>query len=235
MISDIRYSTEHSRHLLDIYVPQGVTEYPVLMFVSGGGWSAGSKAWIANIGTTFAAKGIGVVTVDHRLIPEVQYEEQVEDLAKAFSWLKANIGQYGGDASRLIIGGHSAGGHLISLLAMDERYLAAVGHRCDEIAGVIAISAALDVGNRFGDDASASPINHLRPGLPPFLLLWAENDFPQLSGQAKRMQEALQSVAVPVECAEVPQRDHFDITHRIGTRGDMATTLMTEWLRLRCG
>lgn len=235
MSSEIRYSTDHARHLLDIYVPQAVTDYPVLMFVSGGGWSAGSKEWIANLGTTFAAKGVGVVTVDHRLMPEVQYVEQVEDLAKAFAWLKANIGKYGGDASRLIIGGHSAGGHLISLLAMDERYLAAVGHRTDEITGVIAVSAALDVGNRFGDAPEASPLNHLRAGLPPFLLLWAENDFPQLSGQAKSMQEALQSIGVPVECAELPQRDHFSITHHIGRQGDMATKIINEWLRLRCG
>lgn len=232
MISDIRYSTEHSRHLLDLYLPQGITNYPVLMFVSGGGWSAGSKAWVANIGESIAHKGIGCAIVDHRLIPEVQYRTQVEDLAKAFAWLKANLIHYYGDPERLFLGGHSAGGHLISLLAMDERYLTAVGHRTDEIAGVIAISPALDVGNRFGDEGkhAASPLNHLRANLPPFLLLWAENDYPRLSRQAKQMAEALQRLGVPVESAELPQRDHFSITHRIGTRGDKAIEIIYNWL-----
>ena len=54
------------RHLLDIYAP-GEDEvdspdgYPVLIFVSGGGWTQGSKAWIANMGFAFAQRGIGVV------------------------------------------------------------------------------------------------------------------------------------------------------------------------------
>ena len=235
MIRNIAYSNTHPRHRLDIYRPKGVTNYPVLMFVSGGGWSSGSKAWVANVGTAFAKQGIGVVIVDHRLQPEVSYAGQVEDLAQAFAWIKQHITTYGGDPSRLIVGGHSAGGHLISLLAMDARYLNAVGYGLSDIVGVISVSGALDVGNRFGgsgDSRVASPINHVRAGLPPFLLMWAEHDFPQLPTQANRMKAALDAVGVSVKRAEIANRDHFDITQHIGSQNDDATRIISEWMNL---
>jgi arylformamidase len=236
MTRNITYTTgdnSHPRHLLDIYTPKGVADYPVLMFVSGGGWTSGSKDWLTHVGTTFAARGIGVVTVDHRLMPEVTYSQQVEDLARAFAWLVKNIATYGGDPARIIVGGHSAGAHLVSLMAMDNRYLEAVEHHSNDIIAILCVSAVLDVGYRFaesGDIKAASPINHVRAGLPPFLLIFAENDLPGLPAQAKAMKTALESVNVPVESAMIPQRDHFDIIHRIGARGDVATQTMHNWL-----
>ncbi|MCP4371129.1 MAG: alpha/beta hydrolase, partial [Deltaproteobacteria bacterium] len=109
---NIAYTTSdhsHPRHLLDIYLPKGVAGFPVLMFVSGGGWSSGSKDWVANLGPTFSAQGIGVVIVDHRLVPDVTYGQQVEDLARAFVWIKKNIATYGADSDQIIVGGHSSG------------------------------------------------------------------------------------------------------------------------------
>ncbi len=223
----------HTRHKLDIYAPQDVPNYPVLMFVSGGGWSSGSKDWVANVGTTFAERGVGVVTVDHRLVPAVTYMQQVEDLARAFAWVKKNITAYGGDPARIVVGGHSAGGHLMALVAMDERYLKVVGHRSDEIMGLVSVSAALDVGDRFAASSgleAASPTNHVRAGLPPTLLLFAENDLPAIPAQAEAMKIALETVGVPVELAMIPNRDHFNIIHHIGAPDDIATETIYGWL-----
>lgn len=237
MMRNITYTTgegTHPRHQLDIYAPERAEKYPLLMFVSGGGWSSGSKDWIAHLGVTFAAQGIGVVTVDHRLIPEVTYARQVEDLAQAFAWIKANVAAYGGDPSRIVVGGHSAGGHLMSLLAMDRRYLAGVGCQSDDISGVLLASAVLDVGDQFvgsGDDEAASPLNHVRSGLPPFLLLCAQDDLPGLPGQAQAMASALQAEGVPVESAVIENRNHFDIIHYIGSPGDVATQTMFGWMK----
>ena len=226
------HDNSHPRHLLDIYLPKDVAGFPVLMFVSGGGWSSGSKDWVANLGPAFAAQGIAVVTVDHRLLPDVTYDQQVEDLARAFVWLKQNIATYGGDPDQIIVGGHSAGGHLIGLLAMDERYLDATGYKADSISGVLLVSAALDVGDRFGraDIEAASPLNHVRAGLPPFLLLSAESDLPGLSKQAETMTAALQAVDVSVETRVVANRDHFNIVHHLGSSGDAATQIIGDWL-----
>ncbi|MGB0388252.1 MAG: alpha/beta hydrolase [Ardenticatenaceae bacterium] len=234
MIRNIAYSNTDRRHRLDIYRPKGITNYPILMFVSGGGWSSGSKAWVANVGALFAKQGIGVVTVEHRLQPQVTYSEQVEDLAHAFAWIKQDITTYGGDPTRIIVGGHSAGGHLISLLAMDEGYLSAVGHTSADIVGVLPVSGALDVGNRFGrlaDSQAASPINHVRAGLPPFLLIWAENDLPQLATQAEGMKAKLEAVGVPVEGAEIPGCDHFNIIQNMDWPGDEGKPIISAWMK----
>ncbi len=233
MTRNIPYTTgenAHARRVLDIYAPAGVDNYPLLMFVSGGGWTSGSKDWVANVGTTFAAQGIGVALVDHRLMPHVQYSDQVDDLAHAFAWLSDNIATWGGDPSRIVVGGHSAGGHLAALLAMDDRYLAAVGHSTDDVTGMILVSAALDVGDSFGDGETASPVNHVRAGLSPALLLFAEDDFPNMSAQAHTMQTALVALGVAAESAMIPGRDHFTIIQRIGTPDDAATQAMSDWL-----
>ncbi len=233
---NIAYTTgenTHPRHVLDIYAPEGVNDYPTLMFVSGGGWTSGSKDWITHVGATFAAQGIGVAIVDHRLMPEVTYAQQVEDLARAFAWLKENIGTYGGDPARIIVGGHSAGSHLVSLMVVDNRYLEAVGYQLSDMVAVLCISAAFDVRDFFAgsdDVEAASPINYVRAGLPPFLLLFAESDLPGIATQAKAMKAALESFNVLVESAMIPHRDHFDIVHQIGAPSDTATQIMCDWM-----
>jgi acetyl esterase/lipase len=198
------------RHRLDFYAPSDIEEpFPVILFVSGGGWSQGSKLWIANLGGIFAGEGIGFVAIDHRLVPDVTPAEQVEDLAAAFAWLADRWEQIGADPSRVFVGGHSAGGHLMSLLAMDEHYLEAVGHSPDEIAGVILVSGALDVENQFG--AELAPLNYVHEELPDFLIFYAAGDSDNIIQAAETLQAELAVAQVPVEVVEVPQTDHFSI------------------------
>jgi acetyl esterase/lipase len=212
------------RHRLDFYAPSDMEEaFPVIMFVSGGGWSQGSKLWIANLGGVFASEGVGFVAIDHRLVPDVTPAEQVEDLAAAFAWLADRWGQAGADPSRIFVGGHSAGGHLMSLLAMDGHYLEAVGHSPDEIAGVILVSGALDVENQFG--AELAPLNFVHEGLPDFLIFHAAGDSRNIIRAAETLQSELAANQVPVEVIEVPQTDHFSIIASMGMIDEV-----TEWI-----
>jgi acetyl esterase/lipase len=212
------------RHMLDIYAPEGVEDFPVLMYVSGGGWTSGSKDWIAPLGMTFAARGIGVVTVDHRLAPDVTTAQQAEDLARAFEWITQHIAEYGGDPTRIVVGGHSAGGHLTSLMVMDAQYLEAVGHSLDDITGVLPMSGVLDAGGDF------SPLQHLQRDLPPFLLLVAEGDSSGVIAVAGRFEEELTALDVPARREIIAERDHFSIMRRIGEPEDETARLMFEWM-----
>src|SRR5581483_10396907 len=125
--TDIPYRTDKDadkeRHKLDVYLPKGKKEFPVLFFVHGGGWKSGNKSWYGALGHAFAQAGIGVVLTNYRLSPQVKHPAHVQDVAKAFAWTCANIGKYGGRADRLFVCGHSAGGHLVALLATDPEYL----------------------------------------------------------------------------------------------------------------
>src|SRR5262245_21362401 len=112
---------------LDIFRPKGAKGYPVLFLVHGGAWLHGSKKDLRirgigivysyrKVGQFFAEQGLGVVMPNYRLSPAVKHPEHVKDVARAFAWTRKNIAAYGGDPDRIILAGHSAGGHLVSLL-----------------------------------------------------------------------------------------------------------------------
>jgi len=133
-----------SQHRLDLYLPADQKDFPVLVFVHGGAWSRGDKNELGiynALGRCFARQGIGVVCPNYRLTPSVKHPEHVRDIARAFAWTFRNIARYGGSSSELFIGGHSAGGHLAALLAVDESYLKAEGLKLQAIRGALTMSA----------------------------------------------------------------------------------------------
>src|SRR5262245_45715168 len=81
------------RHRLDLYLPRGHKDYPVLCFVHGGAWQLGDKNHFGiygAIGRTFARHGIGFVSTNYRLSPAVKHPEHVKDVAAAFAWTHRN-------------------------------------------------------------------------------------------------------------------------------------------------
>jgi acetyl esterase/lipase len=130
-------------HRLDLYLPEGRKDFPVLVFVHGGGWSRGDKNELgiySALGHCFARHGIAVVCPNYRLSPKVKHPEHIRDVARAFAWTYHNIAQYGGCPGELFIGGHSAGGHLAALLAADESFLKAEGLSLQTIRGALPMS-----------------------------------------------------------------------------------------------
>jgi acetyl esterase/lipase len=114
---------------LDIYTPErdGSGLKPVVVFFYGGSWQWGERTDYPFAGVTLAQEGFVTVIPDYRKYPEVRFPGFVEDGAAAIAWVRANISAYGGDPERIHIMGHSAGAHIASLLAVDERYLAEAG------------------------------------------------------------------------------------------------------------
>lgn len=232
----IPYHNEHPRQLLDLYLPYDVKNFPVVVWVSGGGWVEGRNEWVAPVGRALRAAGIGVVAVMHRLSPEVSHPVHVQDVARGIGWVFDHIAEYGGDPSRLAVGGHSAGAHLTALAALDPAYL---GDRAGQIRGVVSLSGAMRITeylqssfkNAFpGDAAAASPVSYVRPGIPPFLLLAAADEQAHVSASSEEMHQALVKQTIPVEYAVIPDRNHYDIAERIGISGDPTTQILVDWL-----
>lgn len=114
------------RHLIDLYQPEGVTNAPVVLFVHGGAWMTGDKDYYGlnrNVGRFFAAHGYVTGVVNYGLSPMYKHPEHVRDVARAFAWLRSHAASFGGDPDQIILCGHSAGGHLVALLATDDQYL----------------------------------------------------------------------------------------------------------------
>ncbi len=144
---DLPYYTgenaDRVKHKLDLYLPDGKKDFPVMLFVHGGAWVHGDKNFLgfyALLGRYFARHGVGTVVTNYRLSPGVKHPEHVKDVARAFAWTHKNIQKYDGRPDQLFICGHSAGAHLTALLATDETYLKAEGLTLKAVKGAIPIS-----------------------------------------------------------------------------------------------
>src|SRR5258708_30107463 len=97
---DIAYADDDvAKHKLDLFLPKGKKDFPVMIFYHGGAWRSGDRSLYPLLGNRFAQAGIGVVVPSYRLMPQSPHPAQIEDAAAAFAWVYRNIPQYGGDVS----------------------------------------------------------------------------------------------------------------------------------------
>lgn len=114
--------TEHgSPATVDVLVPEGDGPHPVLVYIHGGAWVAGSPASHRKLTHRFVAAGYLVVSVDYRLAPEHPFPCGFDDCVAAVRWTAQRVADYGGDAARIAIGGDSAGANLASAVAVHLR------------------------------------------------------------------------------------------------------------------
>lgn len=227
VVKDLAYAgTDNERQKLDLYLPKGKKDYPLVLFLHGGGFSKGDRKDAAQFGETLAKQGIGVAAVGYRLFPDAKHPQQIQDVAKAFAWLKSNAEKRGWRPDATFVAGHSAGAHLASLLGTDEQYLKAEKLSLADVRGVISLSGAYQVPEArkdvFGDEPArkaASPITHVKAGVPAFLLVYAEKDSPGRDKQTKEFAAALIGVKGQVQVVEARDRDHGSLFTKI-TTGD---------------
>ncbi len=242
-VKDVAYNdakdADPERHKLDLYLPRGAKNYPILFFIHGGGWRGGSKNGFAKHGQTAASHGIGFVSVGYRLSPKVIHPEHVKDVAQAFAWVVKNLPKRGANVEQIYVSGHSAGGHLAALLATDEDYLKKYKLSAANIHGVIPISGVFDVSNGrmaklFGDEAArkkASPLTHVREKLPPFLVLYADKEIAGLGKQAEAFGEALKKKGAKVEVKMIKDRDHGSIMRNAAKADDEVAKAIFAFIR----
>lgn len=242
-VSDIEYAAgapeDGEKHRLDIYRPRGASKRPVLFFLHGGAWVRGDRKQYPFFGNHFARAGYVVVVPSYRLAPKHPHPAQIEDAAAAFAWTVRNIASHGGDPSRIVVAGHSAGGHLAALLATDPKWLRAHGLDAGIIRGVISLSGVPDVmgeaGARvFGNDPDrrrgASPLFHVRGGLPPFLVTYCQWDYLTLPQQARRFHDALMQAGVRSRLVFVKGENHISEMTNIAKPGDATSSAILEFL-----
>jgi acetyl esterase/lipase len=246
--ADLAYRTDaradRVRHTLDFYAPKGVADFPVMLFVHGGRWASGDKDLYAPLGEAFARAGIGVVVCNYRLSPAAKHPAHVEDVAKAFAWVRANAAKFGGNPERIVLCGHSAGAHLAALLATDPAHLAAEGHSPRDVRGVIAVSGVYLIlpnvlfAGAFGTDPAvcekASPLTHAGGRHPPFLLAYADADYPLLDAMAAMMHQALRDAGTESALVECAGRDHISVVTNFVNADDPLHRAAREFIAARC-
>jgi acetyl esterase/lipase len=227
-VKDLAYydgpGADKVKHKLDLYLPRGHKGFPVLFFVHGGAWLHGDKNFFgvySSLGSFFARQGVGVVVTNYRLSPGVQHPEHVKDVARAFAWAHRHIADYGGRPDQLFVCGHSAGAHLISLLVTDETYLRAEGLRVKDVKGAIPLSGVYVIPDKLlpavfppdpGARRQASPLYHVKRALPPFLILYADQDYPGCGkAPSEAFRKALTDKGNEAATLEVRESNHFHI------------------------
>lgn len=114
---DIEYArVDDHRLLLDLYLPPNVAKPPLVVWIHGGAWRAGSKQKMP-LGK-LVEQGYAVASVDYRLSPVARFPAQVHDCKAAIRFLRARAKQYGYNAERIAVVGSSAGGHLVALIGV---------------------------------------------------------------------------------------------------------------------
>ncbi|MFM0552952.1 alpha/beta hydrolase [Paraburkholderia sediminicola] len=138
------------RQKLDVYVPTTNASpaashgRPVVVFFYGGSWQSGSRSSYLFVGAALASRGFIAVLPDYRTWPDTAFPGFVDDAATAVRWARDHAAEFGGDPSRIFLMGHSAGAHIVMLLATDGRYLAAQQMSKSDISGVIGLAGPYD-------------------------------------------------------------------------------------------
>ncbi|MCH8256994.1 MAG: alpha/beta hydrolase, partial [Proteobacteria bacterium] len=215
----------------------------------------GDKADVHNKPDFFLSQGIAVISMNYRLRWDYRIFDQAEDVASVIVWVKNNAEIYGLDSNNIILMGHAAGAHLVSLVATNQSYLKAAGLSLGDIKIVVAIdTVSFDI-NRlmielgsfierrqheliFGSDEEiwrqSSPIHHVSSGksIPSFAILYVAQDEAtklQAMGFAKKLN------AAEVEAIMIPgnEKTAQSINKELGDKGDIPTQALMAFIRAK--
>lgn len=128
---DLAYGPARGQRL-DVYLPAHPAGAPILFMVHGGGWAVGDKTSagvVAGKVRHWLPLGYIVVSVNYRMIPDVTVGVEAEDVARALAWVQSHARDWGGDGDRVVLMGHSAGGHLVALVTADSALVRRMGVR----------------------------------------------------------------------------------------------------------
>ena len=235
VLRDVAYGSD-PRQRFDVYAPPHAQHAPVLLLVHGGGWSRGDKAMrnvVQNKVARWVPRGFVVISTNYRMLPDAAPLQQAQDVAQALALAQRRAAEWGGDRHGFILIGHSAGAHLVALLAAAPSIARDRG--AEPWLGTVALdSAALDVvqimqsrhlrlyDRAFGDDRTgwlaASPLQQLQAPAAPFLAVCSSrraDSCPQAQAFVDK------AVALDTRAQVLPEDlSHEQINEQLGTDGD---------------
>jgi acetyl esterase/lipase len=223
---------------MDLWLPQGQGEpIPTIVYIHGGGWRGGTQ-YRPPFQPRFYDQGIGIAAITYRFSGEAPFPAMLYDCKTAVRWLRAQVNEYHLDPERFGCWGISAGGHLAALMGVTnhlpewegdgpfQEYSSSVQAVCswcgptdlvhtgtDPYPGVGMVELVSDVvGGPVRENLElarqASPVYHVRNGLPPFLLVNGALDEVVLPYHATSLYEKLCAVGVEAELMIVPNAGH---------------------------
>lgn len=222
------------RQQVDLYRPaSGGKGAPLILYVHGGGWAAGSHKQVASKPEWASAQGMWFGSIGYRYLPEAPVETQASDVGAAIRAARADARRHGYDADRIILMGHSAGAHLAALVATDPSY---AGNSFGAIRGVIPIDGACyDVptqiaaapfmakrtyvpvfGSEVGRQRALSPLTHVGGRDAPAWLLIHVTSRDDAAAQTEALAKALRGKGASASVAAIVG-NHMTANRDFGT------------------
>jgi acetyl esterase/lipase len=211
----------------DVAVPKGHGPHPVVVFLHGGGWMAGSLTTHRRLGMQFAERGYLTINVDYRLAPEHPFPAGFDDCVFAAQWAAENVQRWNGDASRIALAGDSAGANLAAatLVALRGEARAPRFRAGILIYGVFDFPATIErspnrnaiermargyLGAQYPaalKDPRVSPLRGIASGaLPPCFVICGTAD--PLLAESRSIAARLKEVSIPYELHEIQEMPH---------------------------
>jgi acetyl esterase/lipase len=225
---------------LDIYPTQSSSQLPVMIYVHGGAWQIGRRTEVGAKPAFFRTLGYLFVSIDYRLAPFAKPDRQAGDVAAAYQWVRENIAAHGGDQTRIVMMGHSAGSHLAALAALSGKLPGLHGLICNDIQMYdIEKFAAMNGGHLprhygylfgAGDRWDAlSPANYIgQHPMPPVLV--CHSNMALSAELSLDFAERLKSAGVRVLVFDGRQYRHKDINRRIGLATGGISAAVADYL-----
>ena len=232
-----------------IVYPASEPNGPVLIFMHGGGWTNGYKEEMAFLAPVLNAAGFTLVSNSYRLAPKNVFPTNVDDAAEAVAETWRLAEQYGYNRDAIFIGGHSAGGHLSSLLAVTSDWQAPRQLPLDVIKGCLPISGTFDFTPGCGlsmrprflgpqgvfNEVKASPIFRLGDRSPPFFITYGAKDFPHLMVQSEKFAMVLRAKGLAAETIEIPEATHGTVLLMAADADKPWRAAAVRWMRTVLG
>ena len=236
--SNITYLTANNYEAkLDLYERRNVTDpQPTLIYIHGGGWTGGTKEDSLGSIIPWFEMGWNVINVEYRLARVSLAPAAVEDCLCALRWVAGHAKERHIDTSRLVVTGHSAGGHLALTTGMIPES-AGLDRECPgatlpKVAAIVnwygitdvadlldgpnrqsyAVAWLASLPNREEVAKRVSPLTYVRPGVPPTFIIHGDADPTVPYTHGVRLHEALDRADVPNQLFTVPGGKHGGFT-----------------------
>jgi arylformamidase len=248
--ADVAYGSD-AKQRLDVYSPRGTTGAPIVVFFHRGEWSKYDKSGVSYKPKFCNENGIIFASANYRLSPAATHPAHIRDVAAVVRWVYDHAAEIGGSPKKIVVMGHSCGCHLVTLLALDPRWLAGVKLRPADLAGVVAWSGgAYDlvakvkeggsyapyVRQAFGDSESvwrdASPMAHVGDAKPLPRFLFVSFQKGNASTQAaEKLAGMIKEKGGRADLRTLEDRTHFTANHLIGAPEDKTGTILLDFVR----
>lgn len=259
VVRDIGYRTdaatdyERERCELDLYLPEVEAAgksvekgFPTIVWFHGGSLKGGDKGGgiEAGAGKRFAEEGVGFASVNYRLSPKATFPAYVEDAAAAVAFVRKTIEEHGGDPERVYVSGHSAGGYLTAMLAMDPKYLAAHDLKPTDFAGYMPVAGQMITHSTVREERgiselqpivdAASPAFHARKDAPRILCIAGSKDLPARAEENRWFVAAMKNAGHQESTyAEFEGRTHDTIASLLDEPNDAVAAKMLDFVGVK--